>query len=408
MEIFTWIFGATLAISISGSLITGAILLLVCVFRAFQEKSWGETPSVLETAVGAFFIWVTLTSLLNRASGILEVISWQSAMLLFYLTARFFRVNENKKVLHGYVIAAIVAGFWGFLQKVIGINYDPDLHSFQLPAWAQTWPPTIVRYLALHADRAVGPRSHPLTYAESLMPAILVVVACLIYRQREKKNVSSIVRCGVGLVLLLFGLALSQSRGVWLGVGVGVLILSLNFSWRSRIILIGVATGGLCLILMAAPRYRARLLSIVSLHSGQLSDQQSSETRIELWRQSLEKIREKPVGGWGLKKAELRTINPNTSMPTIWTESHDIYLQTAMESGVVGLLLFGLIVGASIRGLFRIPLASRLLCGATLVSFLVAGLTESWTRDKEIAFLFWGFLGLLDRLVQENQDSQTI
>jgi hypothetical protein len=397
MALLSLLFGMSLAISISGSLALGALLFTLTLVRAIRQKNGGGSMGFLEAMLVALFAWTTLSSVVAHASNIFEILSWQSAFLVFFLAARFLRDGELKKACAGFAAAAGVAGLWGFIQKFTGVQFDPNVPVYHVPAWCSGWPIGFVRYLAVNIDRAQGPRSHPLTYAETLMPALLLVSYQLILCVREKKQPKNIAILMGAFLAMAAGLVASQSRGVWLGTTAGLLVLIFALPIKPRLVIFASGLLAIGVLLTTSSLYRHRALSIFSLQAGRISDRQSREIRVELWRQSIDRIKEKPVLGWGLKQAVLHTIDPVFNKPRTWTESHDIFLQTAMECGLVGLVFFLLILAASGKLVFKRPPPESLLLGAILIAFVIAGLTESWTRDKEVALVFWGFIGYLAR-----------
>jgi hypothetical protein len=395
MGILSLLFGLSLALSVSGALIFGSLLFIALMVRAAREKKWGGPPDVIEKFVWCLFVWATLTSVWRWEGNLGEILSWQSAFLVYFMAARFMRAEEIQKLLGGYLGASVFAGALGFVQTLTGVVYDPHARTYEHPAWMSNWPPTLYHYLAVNLDRAQGTRSHPLTFAETLMPAALLLAACFLNAIREKKDRRQIIKPLAGFLIIMMGLVSSQSRGVWLGIGAGLFILSFILPLRSRLVGGALALGAVAILLTVSPLYRHRVFSIVSLEAGRDSDRLSGQTRFELWRQSRAHIREKPWTGWGLKKAVLETIDPVFNTPKTWTESHDIYLQTAMESGLVGLLFFLVILLGALRASGRCPFPENFVLIAFVLAFLIAGITESWTRDKEVALIFWGLIGFI-------------
>ena len=135
------------------------------------------------------------------------------------------------------------------------------------------------------------------------------------------------------------------------------------------------------------------MLSIVSMNQGTKADQQSKNTRIELWKQSIQSIRRHFISGMGLRGASFIVADPLTGVPSEWTESHNIYLQLAVEEGLIGVAIAVWILTKIIGTIGRMSDSNRAYFFSILVAFLVAGLTESWMNDKEIAMIFWTFVG---------------
>ncbi len=117
-------------------------------------------------------------------------------------------------------------------------------------------------------------------------------------------------------------------------------------SWKRRIS-IGALTAVVALAFIFLP------LDALISRFGSLSDEElSSDTRIQIWRDTLPLIRAYPVFGCGLGAYESCFMRYKTAAPMYAVEfAHNDYLQLAAEIGIPGFLL---VVGLAILALRRI------------------------------------------------------
>jgi O-antigen ligase len=226
--------------------------------------------------------------------------------------------------------------------------------------------------------------------------------------QRNKSSWKIVVAGGGGLATLLLGILFSQSRGVWLGVGLGLVINSLLLPKKLKYVgLVGLILFG-SLLWFASPQIRTRAQSIFSMTSGSAADQQSSATRFSLWKAALQEIKQKPLFGNGLKEVELRVSTPPEAVGKTWSETHNSFLQVALDRGLVGLGLFLWILIVALGTILRTPKPWRTALLASFAAFMVAGLTESWIGDKEVAMIFWALLGAAEHLRRQGNRDEKI
>jgi O-antigen ligase len=386
------LFGVALAVSISAALIIAALLILDWIVRSFRNEIPPTSSSSLDKPLIIFVVWTLVCYALHRRTSLLTAVSASDAFLLFFLVSRGFDERQTKLLIKWFCIASVVAGVLAFVQYFSGINYRPDDNIFQTPAFADGWPHGALRYLGVRNDRAMGTRNHPLTYAEGLIPAFIVLLFWMFSPKDETKAKRVMVVGALGVMALLGGLFLSQSRGVILGIFTAIIIVGLLPPRLPKIRrLIALALVLVSAVLVVSPAARGRVLSSFSTHYGTAGDQKSKETRYALWRASLEELKAHPLVGVGPKAAEI-------TVGHVWTETHNIYLQIALEGGLIGLGLLLWIFVLIFKETARLTPLWRKAAQCVLLAFLIAGLTESWTNDKEISLIFWTAIGCISRL----------
>ncbi|HOH71459.1 MAG TPA: O-antigen ligase family protein [Paludibacteraceae bacterium] len=155
---------------------------------------------------------------------------------------------------------------------------------------------------------------------------------------------------GFALIVIFGILSLSEGRSGF----VASILLICSFTvfeiWKRRKIL------GLLIILLAP----IALYEASAHHSRMSEEMLRNEPRLALWHSAVDLITKKPLTGYGMSRAQemYDTVNYKycspeyteyvTSNQPMFTDSHNQYIQTALEFGIIGLILLLFIYGAPI------------------------------------------------------------
>ena len=361
-----------------------------------QVPRW--TTTGLERPLGLFALWSLIAS--NWSAGAGEI--WhnyksETLILVFFVMTQVFDEENNRRFLRAFLIGSLVNAAWGCLQAFLGLSWDPTTYQRSFPPFLSflgTSPFMVFRYLSLRDGRAVGLRSHPLTYAECLLIPFFLYLTSALESEPGRLRWRPLAAAALSGLAILF----SQSRGVWVGLAMGLLFLAL-FRQNRRT---WIAAGGIILLAVAAiwiaPEARLRLVSIYQTTSGQ--DESSKDVRYELWAASWEMFKTNPFLGVGTGNVRIYRPQGESSGtgPKTWTESHNIFLQEAAEKGVVGLALFIWLLWGLGKAFYRaaVPWRDGLVAGFS--SLLVCGLTESWAHDSTVLIVLFSLSGFACRL----------
>ncbi len=192
------------------------------------------------------------------------------------------------------------------------------------------------------------------------------------------------IAAAIGLMLMLFSLGLTFSRGAYLGILMGILFFLLILLFRAgksgRLALI-VTIGLLTATIFIFQPIQKRMASVFSLREG------SNIERIENWRQAAGIVADYPLAGIGLGNYS-SFIDPEAEeRSSIY--AHNIFLDLSAETGILGGILFLLLIGA---GIWRNILSRNVLglgLASALVYFLVHGVfdTPIWSPQVFVVFL---------------------
>jgi O-antigen ligase len=259
------------------------------------------------------------------------------------------------------------------------------------------------------AVNAYGYFSHHLTYAGVMSVGACFLAAAILYRRdadsgQAPGGESACGRSvlGAGTAAALAGVVMSLARSYAIGLGAALPVL-LWAKGRKRVFQAGAA-GVLLLSLLvifgpASIRTRARSMWDMS--------NASSAERIYLWKAALDQWSQRPLMGWG-PGTYAKTAGPFKAPYAQFVRypgkpegfkttghCHNLYLMVALQTGIVGLLLFLAFVAAVVRQAWLQPdpvLKWGVL--AALAAFLAGGLFEYNGGDVEVAMLLFFLMGL--------------
>jgi O-antigen ligase len=148
------------------------------------------------------------------------------------------------------------------------------------------------------------------------------------------------------LALAVGAITVTASRGGLLGLVVGLSLITLRARRRIRYIPIA---GVLLIAWSLSP-----ISPLRRILSPTVSDQESSDSRLGLWRLGLEAIREHPVAGIGL--GNFGALVASSNDPSILGNhvAHNTYVELGTEIGLPGLIAFVGILAASFWTLERV------------------------------------------------------
>ena len=203
-----------------------------------------------------------------------------------------------------------------------------------------------------------------------------------------------------GIYCLLFAF----SRGAYIGILSGMLTVGLIKN-RKYLILVFLIVLSWQTVLPTSVQQRIMMTTSGS-GSGQFDS--SSEERLTLWRDALGMFERNPITGTGFNTYEyMHRVGP-------YQDTHNYYLKTLAETGVVGMIIFLLLLktlfkaGWELRGSATDPFWSALGTGftaAVICSIVINFFGDRWTYQQVDGYL-WILFGLILRGIIINRDQQ--
>lgn len=237
-----------------------------------------------------------------------------------------------------------------------------------------------------------------------LVPVILLLSRCIVSGIKSVRFLSTVI--AVVAMVAVWG---SHSFGSWLGLSAGLLILvagifNLKFS---KVVIIGLGLGllaGLGLYLV-----NDRFAQLLDL--GQVT---SASIRLQIWYTSLVMAKEHWLTGIGL--GAFPAVYPQSvaklfasPLEYLVLHPHNLFLAWAVNTGLVGLVGFVLIVIQWFRTVSQ--LSDRLWRSslyASMTAILVHGLVDTTYFKNDLSAIFWIVVFLTITLYVPSSKSQTI
>lgn len=250
------------------------------------------------------------------------------------------------------------------------------------------------------AGRLTGGIANSNFLAAALAAAILLAFFALLTAR------GALLRSALAISIVVNGVAftMTQSRGGVIALGTGIVFaIAIAGRWRPHTLAAGMlaaAVGAIYFFALAAPSVRDRLTNISA---------QGSSGRSDEWQIAYRIFAHHPFGGAGLGNYAL--LAPHYAADTLQLlrvqyvlrgfVAHNTYLQVLSELGVVGSVLFALLLGLVIAGAMRTVVAGKLELDPTasaiargvilaLLAVLVAYAFGSALFQKQL----WVLLGL--------------
>ena len=179
--------------------------------------------------------------------------------------------------------------------------------------------------------RVVSTLENPNMLAEYLILLFPLAAARLLTRGPRIGQATAL--CGAGVIGIC--LILTWSRGAWLGLLFGGLVFLLIWNRRSMYLIFAGAASIPFLPLILPDSIIHRFTSI-----GNMADT-STSYRVNIWRGSVHMLEDFWHCGIGVGEAAWDTVYPRYALAAIEMapHSHNLYLQTWIESGLIGLVL---------------------------------------------------------------------
>jgi O-antigen ligase len=323
-------------------------------------------PPVTAFWWGLFAAWTSASiSWAIDADKSMERLPSVISLFLLYLAASSirFETGQRSAVVGMTIAGGVVAAMFAISQFAQGIG----------------WAGIPVRASLIIGDRSANPND----FASSLLlPLALSIGAFLSATVRRRRMIAATAAATLALCILL-----TMSRGTLLAVAA----VMLTFAWRVRIqkrILIPV---GILLVPLAF---------LPGQFYGRLAESFSSrgQGRFDIWEVAVQIIRKYGVFGAGLENFRL-AYNQFAGYAGVFRgfdrDPHNIYLQMVSETGVVGLLLFGIAIVSQLRmisGLSKSQVNRNfMLIAAEAASYglLVHGLAANilWSKHFWLAWI---------------------
>lgn len=362
------------------------IIFTVCSFglKVLQGKR-SLSFELMDYAIGGFALLLLVGGFVSFS----KQASIRSALLMFCFVCTYFLIintvctSANVKRCIGVVLfSACTEGVIGVLEWFFG-------------ALSTRW-----QDMSLFSEingRIVGTFANPNVLGEFFLLTIPFLFAILAIAGSSAKKICVLVLIGITGASLVF----TWSRGAWIGILLGLLVFGILTS-QKNFMLFTVLGISLPLLTSALPvTLLSRFTSITNLSDS------STAYRLNIWKGCLSMAKEYLWCGIGTGIDTFQTVYPHFALEGIDTapHSHSLYMEILIEHGLLGLLLFLLIIFLFVQSVFsylrhsnkQTAMTMRLFSCAGLcavLAFLIHGFTDYVWYNYRVFCLFWMILAL--------------
>jgi O-antigen ligase len=366
-------------VSISGTQVGLALAALGAAAEVALTRRLPRTP--LDAPIGALLA-ITLASaaLADAPAESLRRFSGSWIILTFYLAAGWLgEPSRLQRFLRLLLPSALALGAIGIAQHYTGWNVfgsggGGTLHSLAF------------------GDRTVffprGGFSHYQTYANVFFLVFCLAVG-LALGGGPAGRLPRLAAAGFLGVVVVY----TFTRGIWLSLLGALAIFCWVFARRAALAAAAIGAAALLLVLLVPSSLRTRALS--------MGDAGANVERLLLWETTWNMVRDRPLLGFGIgayRAAQDAYVREEIPMLMTRTHAHNIWLQAAVERGVLGMLALAWLMAALARealaAVRRLPaggaphaLAVAALAG--LSGFLIDGLVQNNFGDSQATTVFW-------------------
>ena len=240
---------------------------------------------------------------------------------------------------------------------------------------------------------------HPNTYSGLIVASLPLAFLRLCDRQSPRwAKAVAVVQCATAALLLWAFASRTAQVALVASTALGLILLLGRWGLLATALLISLST-------VAAPRFNPRFTE---------PSMSNLTHRFEVWEGTLELIREHPVigHGWGMRNFSTTYYARHPERSEEFWHPHDLGLEIAYGSGLVGLSLFGAAWVSLARALVRLraggDVAARRLASTLLVS-LGASLVFSLADSPHGAYwiFLWTVFGIAAGLTSRGATPQT-
>ncbi len=258
------------------------------------------------------------------------------------------------------------------------------------------------------SQRFTGLTTYPTILGKILDLMIPIVASSL----AAIKNKAVIVVNGIGLIALITALIASMTRGAWIATGLALMVISIYILLKNKKgkYLIFLSIIVLFLSFTFIPNHRKEILkkrfsSVLHL-KDEIKKDPSLIGRLRFYKTSIHLIKKKPIIGWGFGRKTVKYINERLTpewfekrnLSLITSHTHNTFLQILLETGIMGLIGFLLIIFLFFYESFKIiKTHEKKLLPIGLILSIIAILTHGLVTNilqAPIIYMFFSHIAL--------------
>jgi len=307
-------------------------------FLTSKENHWHKNR--LNLPILLFILMITITLLVNKKiiEGSKDYITYLSYFIIYFLIIN----NVDNKIRFNNFLKL-------FFLTIFIVSIYTFLHYYRIITYLKEYGPVI---------STIGQKNWTSNYLALIFPIMFSYF--LLEKSKRKKIFYFII-----LSIIYATLMICQSRGIWISISITLMIaiyiifkykLLKIFQENRKWLILLVLTFLIVTIIYSTDNPLNKSAITVPQRAMSTFDEQdpSINTRLLIWKTTLEMIEDRPIFGSGIGTFKMnyldyqaKFLENNEGYLKYWTnawEAHNEYLHMGAELGIVGLGLFILII----------------------------------------------------------------
>ncbi len=361
--------------------IVGIIMLTLIslILKAFTTEDFKFVRTPLDLPLAALLI----VMLVSAVSGYARMSSIKIYMVYFVFICSYYCITNTftsfksvAAVVALMLIAALGVSAYGIYQHIFGF------------AEGKTWTDTDM--FEDIATRVVSTFDNPNVLGEYLLLLIPLAIGMFLSVKKGTLKLTHLALTAAMCVCMIY----TYSRGNWLGLIAAVFMFIMFYD--TRFVWLGIAAVFVAPFVLSTSVI-SRFTSI-----GDTADT-STSYRVYIWMGTLAMLKDYWLCGIGLGSDAFNMIYPHYSYAGIVApHSHNLYLQLIVENGIVGLIVFLIVIFAYYRMVITkittlkrgIPKAAVTALAAGVFGYLIQGMFDNVWYNYRVFFMFFAILAL--------------
>jgi O-antigen ligase/branched-subunit amino acid transport protein AzlD len=343
-----------------------------------RDREEGHIPGYLIIAMLLMLgtMILSMAVAVDIRSSLKEIAKWSEFVIIVLLGAQYIR---TRKQIYAIVVITILAGitqaFYGYLQDIFNLGPEAFIRASSL--------------------RVYGTFGQPNPFGGYInMPLAIALALMLLGR-----NWTTRICAGIATILLGLAVFLSQSKGAEMAAAAGLLFIIFVGMPRLRrpiglvaivgLVVVALFTLGRIPITVLNPLLKQVGLAGLSFTAPSAADYATAE-RIAHWIAGIRMFLAHPILGVGIGNfPDVYSHYYITIFTVSLDHAHDYYINTAAESGVVGLVgfLFFLMAHFVASGSSYLQINKRFREAKTQVTHRIPNFGQSLVRKDIIALV---------------------
>lgn len=327
---------------------------------------------------GAAYLFASITSVTRSGSLLGGVLSVCFLLFAIVLSNAVETRNQMRFMLFLFVGIGVLVSLYGFYQFMFPDKFSGVWHDKEM-----------FEDISFRVYSTLG---NPNVLGEYFLLVIPIAFACLLNEKHWLVRFFYLGACGVMMLCLI----LTYSRGCYIGILVAFAVFLVLLD--RRFIFLGVI--GLLLLPFVLPQtILNRFLSI-----GNMADS-STSYRVYIWMGTIAMLKDYWLCGVGPGTAAFNLVYPAYAYNGISApHSHNLFLQLICDSGIIGFVLFALVIYQFYKGtlgtMARTPKEHKekriYLIGAVsaVTGFMAQSLFDYTFYNYRVMLLFWIVVGM--------------